>query len=56
MRPHPLLERRGDDLYMDMPVTVGEAMLGASIEVPTPDGTVRVKVPAQQPGRAASCG
>ncbi|MBX3028106.1 molecular chaperone DnaJ [bacterium] len=52
VRPHPLLERRGDDLYMDLPVTVSEAMLGASIEVPTPDGPVRVKVPAlSQSGR-----
>ncbi len=52
VRPHPLLERRGDDLYLDLPVTVGEAVLGASIEVPTPDGPVRVKVPARsQAGR-----
>jgi molecular chaperone DnaJ len=52
VRPHPLLERRGDDLYMDLPVTVSEAMLGASIEVPTPDGAVRVKVPSgSQTGR-----
>ena len=46
VQPHPLLERRGNDLYMDVPVTVGEAALGASITVPTPDGQVRVKVPA----------
>jgi molecular chaperone DnaJ len=45
VRPHPLLERRGHDLYMDLPVTVSEAFGGASIEVPTPDGTVRVRVP-----------
>ena len=45
VRPHPLLQRRGDDLHLDLPVTVGEAMLGASIEVPTTDGAVRVKVP-----------
>jgi molecular chaperone DnaJ len=52
VRPHPLLERRGNDLYMDLPVTVSEAMLGASIEVPTPDGPVRVKVPPlSQAGR-----
>lgn len=52
VRPHPLLERRGDDLHMDLPVTVGEAMLGAAIEVPTADGPVRVKVPAgSQVGR-----
>jgi molecular chaperone DnaJ len=52
VRPHPLLERRGDDLYMDLPLTVAEAMLGAAIDVPTPDGPVRVKVPAaSQAGR-----
>jgi molecular chaperone DnaJ len=45
VRPHPLLERRGDDLYMDLPVTVSEAYLGASTDVPTVDGTVRVRVP-----------
>ncbi len=48
VRPHPLLERRGDDLHMDLPVTVGEVMGGAAIEVPTLDGTaVRVRVPAR---------
>ncbi|MFN8641372.1 MAG: molecular chaperone DnaJ [Candidatus Binatia bacterium] len=52
VRPHSLLERRGDDLYLDLPVTVSEAVLGAAIEVPTPDGPVRVKVPAlSQAGR-----
>ena len=52
VRPHPLLERRGNDLYMDMPVKVGEAVLGASIEVPTLDGAVRVRVPPKsQAGR-----
>jgi molecular chaperone DnaJ len=52
VRPHPLLERRGNDLYMDLPVKIGEAMLGASIEVPTLDGAVRVRVPPMsQAGR-----
>lgn len=47
VRPHALIERRGDDLYVDLPVTVAEAVSGASIEVPTPDGAkVRVRVPA----------
>jgi molecular chaperone DnaJ len=45
VRPHPLLERRGADLYLDVPVTVGEAALGATITVPTPDGEVRLKIP-----------
>lgn len=52
VRPHPLLERKGDDLYMDLPVTVSEAVAGASVEVPTADGAVRVKIPPQsQSGR-----
>jgi molecular chaperone DnaJ len=45
VRPHPRLERRGQDLYLQVPVTVGEAMHGATIDVPTPDGTVKLKVP-----------
>src|SRR4051794_15713214 len=48
VRPHPLLERRGRDLYMNVPVTVSEAMLGATIDVPSPDGgTVKLKVAAK---------
>jgi molecular chaperone DnaJ len=45
VKPHPLLDRRGQDLYLQVPVTVAEAMYGASIDVPTPDGTVKLKVP-----------
>lgn len=52
VRPHPRLERRGQDLYLEIPVTVGEAMHGATIDVPTPDGTVKLKVPpGSQSGR-----
>jgi molecular chaperone DnaJ len=46
LKPHPLLERKGHDLYLDVPVTVGEATLGASVTVPTPDGEVSLKIPA----------
>jgi molecular chaperone DnaJ len=46
VRPHPRLERRDRDLYLPVPVTVGEAMHGATIDVPTTDGTVKLKVPA----------
>lgn len=45
VRPHPWIERRGDDLYMDVPLTVSEAVLGGPITVPTPTGTIRVQVP-----------
>jgi len=46
LRPHPILTRAGRDLSMDLPITVGEAIRGASIDVPTPAGTIKVKVPA----------
>ena len=46
IRPHPLLSRSGRDLSMDLPITVGEAVRGATVEVPTPGGTIQVKVPA----------
>jgi molecular chaperone DnaJ len=42
----PLYERRGADLVLEVPVTYPEAALGATVEVPTPDGKVSLKVPA----------
>jgi molecular chaperone DnaJ len=49
---HPLVRREGDDLYMDLPVTVSEAMLGAEVRVPTFQGEVTVRVPeGSQSGR-----
>jgi curved DNA-binding protein len=47
VRPHPLLRRDGLDLYMALPVTLDEAYNGASIELPTFDGPVVLKVPAR---------
>ena len=46
LKPHPSLKRTGDDLYMDVPVTVREAMAGGSIDIPTVDGPVKLKVPS----------
>jgi molecular chaperone DnaJ len=42
----PLYERRGADLVLEVPVTYPEAALGATVQVPTPDGPVSLKVPA----------
>jgi len=47
VRPHPFLERKGDDLYMNLPVTVAEAALGAEVEVPTLKGKVSMKIPPE---------
>jgi DnaJ-class molecular chaperone len=52
VRSHPLYERKGDNLYVDVPITVTEAALGASIEVQTLDGPVMMKIPpATQSGQ-----
>lgn len=49
---HDVFRRVGEDLHVDVPITVGEALQGARVEVPTPSGTVRVTVPAgTQPGQ-----
>jgi len=46
LRPHPLYRASGHDLYLDLPIAPWEAVLGASVEVPTPAGKVRLKIPA----------
>jgi len=42
---HPCFERDGLDLYLNLPITVGEAHRGAKVRVPTPDGPVTLSVP-----------
>ena len=43
--PHPYFARKGDDIYLDLPISLKEAVLGAKIKVPTPSGTVTAAVP-----------
>lgn len=45
VKPHEFFERRGNDLYIQLPITVAEATLGAKIEVPTIDGRSLVRIP-----------
>ncbi len=45
-QPHPRFRIEGSDLYHDLHITPWEAVLGASVEVPTLDGGVRMKIPA----------
>ena len=45
VKPHPVLRREGNDLYLTLPVTLDEAYNGANIDVPTFDGAVVLKIP-----------
>lgn len=45
VKPHPLFWREGADIYCEIPITIYEALLGATIPVPTLDGTARMKIP-----------
>ena len=47
IRPHPVLERKGDNLYVEVPITITEAALGAKIEVPTFDGATTMRIPPE---------
>lgn len=52
VRPHERFERKGDDLYLDVPVTLADAMLGGEIEISTLGGRVSLKIPLEtQNGR-----
>jgi DnaJ-class molecular chaperone len=43
--PHPLFHREGDDIIVELPVTVQEAVVGATVDVPTIKGKVRLSIP-----------
>ena len=43
---HPCFRRNGRNLELNLPVSVGEAVLGAKIDIPTPSGTVALSIPA----------
>jgi DnaJ-class molecular chaperone len=45
LRPHPIFRAEGADLHMDLPITVPDAVLGAKVDAPTPEGTVSLTVP-----------
>jgi molecular chaperone DnaJ len=45
VRPHPVFQRIGDELHLVVPIAIHEAALGARIDVPTPDGSARLRIP-----------
>jgi DnaJ-class molecular chaperone len=45
VKPHPLFARQGDDILIELPITIDEAVLGAKVEVPTISGRVALSVP-----------
>lgn len=45
VRPHSVFERDGDDLYCEIPITYAEATLGAEIEIPTLEGSMKYTIP-----------
>ncbi len=45
VRPHRFFRREGLDLVLDLPVTLSEAYNGATVDVPTPGGPVKLKIP-----------
>jgi molecular chaperone DnaJ len=47
VRPHEIFERDGDDLHCDVPIRISQAALGDTIRVPTLDGEVELRIPAE---------
>jgi DnaJ-class molecular chaperone len=45
VEPHKFFTRKGDDIHLELPVSLTEAVLGARLDVPTPTGPVRMTVP-----------
>jgi DnaJ-class molecular chaperone len=46
IRPHPFFTRTGNDIHVELPVSLSEAVLGGSVNLPTIDGKVALKIPA----------
>jgi DnaJ-class molecular chaperone len=45
VRPHPVFKRKGDDIHVELPISLTEAVLGGKVRVPTPSGSVTATVP-----------
>jgi molecular chaperone DnaJ len=47
LRAHSVFQREGDDLHCEMPISFAQAALGGEIEIPTLDGSAKIKIPAE---------
>jgi len=45
VRPHRIFTRKGDDIHVDLPISLSEAVLGGKVRVPTPTGSVTMTLP-----------
>jgi DnaJ-class molecular chaperone len=45
VRPHPIFQRKGDDIHVEIPISLRDAVLGGKVAVPTPTGTVTMTIP-----------
>jgi curved DNA-binding protein len=52
IQPHPYFRREGDDIYIELPLTITEAALGTKVEIPTLDGKTVLTVPRGTPSGA----
>jgi curved DNA-binding protein len=60
VEPHPFFRRSGDTLEVTLPISLAEAIEGAKVDVPTPWGTIALRIPPRTSGgrklRAAGMG
>jgi DnaJ-class molecular chaperone len=45
VRPHRIFTRKGDDIHLELPISLSEAVLGGKVKVPTPSGEVTMSIP-----------
>jgi DnaJ-class molecular chaperone len=45
VRPHRIFARKGDDIHLELPISLREAVLGGKVKVPTPSGEVTMSIP-----------
>jgi DnaJ-class molecular chaperone len=45
VQPHKFFERKGDNLYLDLPISLGESVLGTRVEIHTYEGTTKMTIP-----------